>query len=164
MAMKQKEKYSLEKIGIKNKGLFDHVKHIRQIQNPNYFDELNETEQKSFNKYMILRVLSMDSNIIEEISYISKYMEVLPEKQLYKLLIKCVPKDYKFYPYIKKSTKDPNNTLIDCICDKFKIGKKDAIDYYKLMISSESGINEMISLVEAYGFSEKEIEEIFEAK
>lgn len=161
--MKRKEKLTLEKIGVKSRGLFDHVKHIRQVQSPNYYDTLNETEQKSFNKYMILRVLSMDKNVIEEISYISKYMEVLPEKQLYKLLIKCIPKDYGFYPYIKKSTKEPNNTVIECICNKFKIGNKDAVDYYKLLISNESGINELISLVEGFGFSQTEIEKLFES-
>lgn len=157
--MKRKEK-STEKI--KTRGLFDHVKHIRQVQNPDYYDTLNESEQKSFNKYMILRVLSMDKNIIEEISYISKYMEVLPEKQLYKLLIKCLPKDYGFYPYIKKSTKDPNDTVINCICNKFKIGTKDAFDYYKLLTSTENGITELISLVEGFGYSQSEIEKFME--
>lgn len=159
--MKAKNKQLLEKLTTKTKGLFDHVKHIRQTQSPNYFESLSESEKKSFNKFMILRVLSMDSKVIEEISFISKYIEVLSEEQLYKMLINCLPKDYGFYPYIKKSIKDPNSAIIDCICNKFKVGTKDAFDYYKLLISNESGILELIELIKAFGYSEKEVEEFF---
>lgn len=161
MAMKRKGKTSKEEPVVKNRGLFDHVKHIRQVQKPDYYDSLNETERKSFSKYMILRVLSMDPNVIEEISLISKYMEVLPEKQLYTLLIQCLPKDFKFYPYIKKSTKDPNQTIIDCISKKFKVGSRDSTDYYNLLISTEGGIKELHSLVTSFGYSETEAEELF---
>lgn len=161
MAMKRKGKSTKEEAVIKNRGLFDHVKHIRQVQNADYYDSLNETERKSFSKYMILRVLSMDPNVIEEISLISKYMEVLPEKQLYTLLIKCLPKDFKFYPYVKKSTKDPNQIIIDYISKKFKVGGRDSTDYYNLLISTEGGIKELHSLIMSFGLSETEAEELF---
>ena len=162
MAMKRKGKASnSEETAVKSKGLFDHVKHIRQVQSPDYYESLTESEQKSFSKYMILRVLSMDPNVIEEISLISKYMEVLPEKQMYTLLIKCLPKDFKFYPYIKKSTKDPNQTIIDCICRKFNVGSRDSKDYYNLLISTEDGIKELQTLVASFGYSQTEVEELF---
>ena len=161
MAMKRKGKASKEETVTKNKGLFDHVKHIRQVQSPDYYDSLNENEQKSFSKYMILRVLSMDPNVIEEISLISKYMEVLPEKQMYTLLIQCLPKDFKFYPYVKKSTKDLNQTIIDCICKKFNVGSRDSKDYYNLLISTEVGIIELQLLVAGFGYSQTEVEELF---
>jgi len=48
-------------------GLFDHVKAIRAVQDPNYYDNLSEADRKSFNHFMILRALSMDENIVEEI-------------------------------------------------------------------------------------------------
>ena len=162
MVMKQKESRFKKEIDIiKSRGLFDHVKHIRQVQSPEYYIGLSESERKSFNKYMILRVLSMDPSIIEEISYISKYMEVLPEQSFYKLLIKCLPKSFQFNAYIKKSIKDPHSKILECICNKFKIGIKDSIDYYKILISHESGIMELIEIVSSFGISEKEIEELF---
>ena len=159
--MKRKDKPSIDAV-VRTRGLFDHVKHIRQTQSSDYYNTLSEAERKTFNKYMILRVLSMDVNVIEEISYISKYFEVLPDAQFYQLLIKCLPKDYKFYPYIKKSGKDINATVMGCICKKFGVGSKDASDYYRVWISTESGINELISLVSSYGHSQSEIEKMFE--
>lgn len=159
--MKRKGTLSKDDV-VRTRGLFDHIKHIRQAQSIGYYDTLSEAERKTFSKYMILRVLSMDSKIVEEISYISKYMEVLPDKQFYQLLIKCVPRDYKFYPYIKKSSKNVNATVLSCICKKFEIGNGDATDYYKLLIQTEVGISEMVSLVSSYGYSQTEIETLFE--
>ncbi len=148
----------------RTRGLFDHVKHIRQIQSKDYYNTLSESERKTFNKFMILRVLSMDHKIVEEISYISKYMEILPDKQFYDLLINCIPKDYKFYPYIKKTAKDENVTIIECICKKYGIGKDDAKDYYGVFTQTDSGINNMVELIQSFGYSETEIEKMFEVK
>lgn len=158
--MKAKKKSAEE--GPKTKGLFDHVKHIRQTQDPDYYDSLSESDRKSFNKYMILRVLSMDKTIIEEISYISKYFEVLPEKQFYKLLILALPKSYGFSPYIKSTTKAVNETILNCVCSYFNVGKRDATDYYNILISHEEGLTNLISLVKQHGYTEKEVEALFE--
>ncbi len=158
--MKAKKKSAEE--GPKIKGLFDHVKHIRQTQDPDYYDNLSESDRKSFNKYMILRVLSMDKTIIEEISYVSKYFEVLPEKQFYKLLILALPKSYGFSPYIKSTAKAVNETILNCLCSYFNVGKKDATDYYNILISHEEGLTNLISLVKQHGYNEKEVEALFE--
>lgn len=161
--MKRKGKLTNDDI-VRTRGLFDHVKHIRQVQSKDYYDTLNESERKTFSKFMILRVLSMDSKIVEEISYISKYMEVLPDKQFYDLLIRCVPKDYKFYPYIKKTAKDVNATIIKCITDKYQIGSSDASDYYSLFIQTESGLNNLVELIQSFGYSQSEVEKMFDVK
>jgi hypothetical protein len=158
--MKLKKKTTEETIKVK--GLFDHVKHIRQTQDPDYYDSLSESDRKTFSKYMILRVLSMDKTIIEEISYVSKYFEVLPEKQFYKLLINTLPKSYGFNPYIKSSKKAVNETILNCLCTYFNVGTKDATDYYNIFISHEEGLIKLIELIKSHGYSEKETEKLFE--
>lgn len=158
--MKTKKKQVEE--ALKTKSLFDHVKHIRQVQSPDYYDSLSEADRKTFSKYMILRVLSMDKTIIEEISYISKYFEVLPDKQFYKLLIGVLPKSYGFNPYIKSNVKQPNETILGCITNYFNVGKKDAVDYYNILITHDAGINQIVNLVKNYGYTEKEVEKLFE--
>ena len=161
--MKRKGKLSSDEI-VRTRGLFDHVKHIRQVQSKDYYDTLSESERKTFNKFMILRVLSMDQKIVEEISYISKYMEVLPDKQFYSLLVQCIPKDYKFYPYIKKTAKDVDANIVNCICKKYQIGSSDATDYYTLFIQTEAGVNELVNLVQSFGYSQSEVEKMFDVK
>jgi hypothetical protein len=54
--MPRKKKSTTEE---KNKGLFDHINHIRRDKSADYYSSLNETEKKSFNHYMIVRCLSM---------------------------------------------------------------------------------------------------------
>lgn len=147
---------------LKTKSLFDHVKHIRQTQSVDYYDTLSDADRKTFNKYMILRVLSMDKTIIEEISYVSKYFEVLPEKQFYKLLIGVLPKSYGFHPYIKSSAKPVNETILNCLTTYFKVGNRDATDYYNILISHDDGISTLINLIKDHGYTEKEIEKLLE--
>lgn len=161
--MKSKATSKIEKTNqIKSRGLFDHIKHIREEKNPNYYDSLSEEEKKSFNKYMIIRILSMDSSLIEEMSLLSKYFEILPENIFYKLLVKIVPKGRKFCPYIKNKSNKINQDIIKCINNKFKIGTKDSLDYYNVLMNSESGMNELIAIIQSYGYNDSEIEKMFE--
>lgn len=146
---------------IKTRGLFDHVNHIREVKSPDYYTSLTDVEKNTFNKYMLLRVLSMDAEIIEDIAFISKYFQTIPNDQFYKLLIEVVPKGRRFSKYIKKSTDNANETIIKCICDKFKIGQKDANDYYNVFMTDEKGIKELVNLIEGFGYTEKEIEKMF---
>lgn len=147
---------------IKTRGLFDHINHIREVKDQDYYHSLSDEERKSFNKYMIIRILSMDVNLIEEMSILSKYFQVIPDEQFYKVLIDVVPKGRKFCKYIKKSTENVNKTILDCICKKFGVGEKDGIDYYNILIFTESGLKELVTLIEGFGYSEKEIEKLFE--
>lgn len=144
----------------KSRGLFDHINHIREVKSPDYYQSLTESEKNTFNKYMLLRVLSMDSDTIEEMSFISKYFQNIPNDHFYKLLIDIVPKGRRFSKYIKKTTGNVNETILTCICDKFKIGQKDAIDYYKVFVTDEKGTKELVNLVECFGYTEKEIEKM----
>jgi len=156
--MKQKKTKETEN---KVRGLFDHVNHIREVKNPEYYQTLSDAERNSFNKYMLLRVLSMDSDIIEEMAFVSKYFQNIPNEQFYKLLIEVVPKGRKFSKYIKKAAGNVNENILTCICDKFKIGQKDAVDYYNVFMTDENGTKELVTLIESFGFSEKEVEKMF---
>lgn len=156
--MKQKKTKEVEN---KVRGLFDHVNHIREVKSPDYYQTLSDAERNSFNKYMLLRVLSMDSDIIEEMAFVSKYFQNIPNEQFYKLLIEVVPKGRRFSKYIKKTAGNINETILTCICDKFKIGQKDAVDYYNVFMTDEKGIKDLVTLIESFGYSEKEVEKMF---
>jgi len=157
--MKSKKTADTEEI--KSKGLFDHVNHIREVKDSNYYANLTEEEKKSFNKYMLVRIFSMDNDVIEEMAIVSKYFQVIPEEQFYKVLIDVIPRGRKFCKYIKKSTENVNETILECICNKFTVGKRDATDYYNILMSNDTGIQELVSLIEGYGYSEKEVEKLF---
>ena len=144
----------------KSRGLFDHINHIREVKDPKYYKNLSDTEKTTFNKYMIVRFLSMDIDLVEDMAFISKYFQLVPNEQFYKILIEVVPKGRKFCKYIKGSDDNINKIILECLCKKFSIGESDAKDYYNVLKSSELGIKDLISLIEGFGYTEKEIEKM----
>lgn len=147
-----------DKDTVKTRGLFDHINHIREVKDPNYYESLSESDRKSFNKYMIIRILSMDRTLIEEMAIVSKYFDIIPDEQFYKVLIDIVPKGRKFCKYIKNTTESVDKTVLKCICDNYKISERDATDYYFILMSTDVGMVELKSLICNHGFSEKETE------
>lgn len=165
---KKSDKSSVTRKKLKKKlensvrGLFDHIKEIKENQSAGYYDSLSEEDIKSFNKFMILRVLSMNKNVIDDISKISEYSDSLTNKMFYKLLINKIPKDNRYHKYIKRSQTTPDSKIVRCIMDYYEIGYKDAIAYYNILIQSDSGLAELVSLIESIGYSEEEVEKMFD--
>lgn len=155
--MKQKKKTE-EKTKIR--GLFDHINHIREVKDTDYYTSLSDVEKTSFNKYMIVRFLSMDTDLVEDMAFISKYFQLIPNEQFYKILIEVVPKGRKFCKYIKGSGDNINKTILECISKKFSVGEFDAKDYYTVFTASESALKDLVNLIEGFGYTEKEIEKM----
>lgn len=146
----------------KTKSLFDHITQIREVKNPKYFDTLSSSDIKSFNKYTLLMGLSMDQSIIEEIAFVSKYFDILPEKHLYTVLCDLVPHERRFCKWIKPNKVKFNKELIQLVVNKFEVSKDEAYSYCVTFFKTEEGINNLIDICKQYGKSEKEIEGLME--
>lgn len=144
----------------KVKSLFDHVNAIRRDKNPNYFSTLSDSDKKTFNNYMILRCLSMDKSVIEEIAYISKYFDKMPPESFYKLCCEITPPTRNFFPYIKSKKEKYNDKLIECLTKKFDISTKEASLYCGIFYSIENGVDELIDILRGFGLTEKESNKI----
>lgn len=161
--MKNSETLKEEKnISQKSKGLFDHINHIREVKSPDYYDKLSVEEKKSFNKYVLLMGLSMDQSCIDEIAYISKYFNSVPDRLFYKLCCDVVPHGRKFCKWIKANKRSVNKDLIQLIANHYKISKADSYDYCIMMINNEKGLTELVSVCKLYGKTEKELEKLFD--
>lgn len=143
-------------------GLFDHVKHIQTIQNKDYYENLCEKEKKSFNKYVILNALSMNPTLIEHIHAIFKYYDFLTNEMLYRLLIEIVPIDHSHYKYITNNKKIKCNEIIDIIAEHYMVSYRDATEYFQTFQLDDRYLNELVSLLEGKGLSEKEIYKMFD--
>ena len=53
--------------------LFDHIKQITNVQNPMYWDSLEEGDKKTWSNYMVHRFLSMKSDWIQVVNEVQKY-------------------------------------------------------------------------------------------
>ena len=60
----------------KNKqvNLFSHLKQIKEVQNPDYWDTLSDTEKKTWSTFMINRYLSMNIDWIDTIAEVQPYI------------------------------------------------------------------------------------------
>ena len=158
--VKKRGRKKLENPTIKGLGLFDHVKHIRIVQDPEYFKNLTDLDKKSFSHFMILKALSMNPALLEDISTLFRYFDKIPSPQFYQLLIGFIPLDppKKFYPWVKAKKILFSKKLIELIATYFEISQKEASEYATLLFSTDKGKKELEEICRSYGLTDKEVE------
>src|ERR1035437_7859307 len=148
MSLKSSAKNSAKKSESlpKRKSLFDHIKAIRQVKDPNYYVNLSEDDRKSFNNFMIVRALSMDATIVEEMAQLYQIFDKIPSPQFYQLLVALVPKDFRFYPWIKSKHMKHKKELLTLVANRFGVSKYEANEYVTLLLRSETGQAELVNI------------------
>jgi len=155
---KRKGRKKKEEGTIKGIGLFDHIKHIRTIQDPDYFTNLTDLDKKTFSHFMILKALSMNPALLSDISDLFKYFDKVPSPQFYKLLIGLIPIDRNYYPWVKPPKSQVSESVVELISKYFEISKSEAKDYALLLLTKPDGIKELENFCRDFGFTDKEIE------
>jgi len=141
---------------VKKKSLFDHIKQITDVQNPNYWDDMSEEDKKSWSNYMVNRFLSMKPEWIEVVNELQKYK--LQPKELYKLYTNILPKGKQWLKYIKgKNEMDHPKWLINIVVNHEEISKKEAVEYIEMLMLTEGGMLELGELSRKWGVEEKKI-------
>jgi hypothetical protein len=143
-------------------GLFDHVKHIRTVQNPDYYTNLTELDRKSFNHFMILQALSMDPQLLSVISTVYRYFDVIPSPQFYQLLIAFIPKNSTFYPWIGSKNKYKKE-LLDLMVRRFEVSTQQAEEYVDLLSTTDEGVNSLVYICQGFGKTDNEIQDLLSA-
>jgi hypothetical protein len=140
------------------KGLFDHIQEITSKQDPKYWDTLEESDKKTYSKYMIYRFLSMNPDWIELLSEIQPYVQSIEPKDFHKLLIQLIPKG-RYYLKYTKGVKDNKfeKSLIEVVQKNFECSTTTAIDYCEILYSTKEGRESILDLCERYGMEKKEI-------
>ncbi len=145
----------------KGLGLFDHLKHIRFVKDPDYYKNLSDIDKKSFNPFSILKGLSMNPNNISTVSYIYRYFDRIPLGAFYKLLIGSIPFENSgnFYPWIKSKKSPVPEKVVELFSIYFQISKKEAKEYGLLLLKRPDGDKVFVEICQDYGMTEKEIKE-----
>jgi len=146
----------------KPRALFDHINEIRYGKSTDYYKELTDHEKKSFNPYMILVGLSMDRWCIQELGYVSPFINTLPPEIFYKVCCDLLPPKQRrgYFKWVKSSTPPVNKEILEKISMYYEVGLDDAKEYYFNMISNDVGIRELNLLLSKYGYTDKEIERL----
>jgi hypothetical protein len=149
---------------VKGLGLFDHIKHIRAIQDPDYYKNLTELDRKTFNPFMILKALSMNPELLDDITTLFRYFDKIPHPQFYTLIIGLIPPDKRFYPWVKGKKNDFNTDLLELIAKFYEVSQKEAEEYATLLSLTQKGKHELRELCRDFGLNEKEVDALMESK
>ena len=147
----------MKKTTIKKKSLFDHIKQITSVQNPNYWETLSEDDKKTWSNYMVHRFLSMKMEWVELVNELQKYN--LKPKDLYKLYTNVLPKGKQWLKYTKgRNQMEHPQWLINLVAVHMKISKKEAYDAVEMYMLTEGGMLELGEICRKYGVEPKKIE------
>ena len=121
------------------------------------WDSFSESDQKSFNTFIINRWLSMDPEFVEVVNYFQKYsIGTLESREVYKWYSDFLPKGKRFNKYIKgKKDKKYDPELINIMCEYFQCSKTEVKENLSL-ISKE----ELKEILQKYGTDPKQIKTI----
>ena len=134
------------------KNVFDWVKEING--NKREWNLFSNAEQELFNSYVIHRVLSMNPDFIEIVNE-AQSLPPTHKKQIYSIYREFIPKNNKWFKYIKSNTKEPNNDLVLKLKDYFKVSIREIKDYLKILDKKE-----VQSILNKQGLEEKEIKKL----
>jgi hypothetical protein len=151
-----KKKVSEEDGTIKPKTLFDHLKQITEVQNPDYWSTLNDGDKRNWTNYMIIRFLSMNTDWTELLSELQPTIQALEPEYLYKFLITILPKTKKYSRYVKGSDVEKYpDWLVTLMCKDFMCSSNNAIDYLNILYGNKEGREAILYLCQKYGTDKK---------
>ena len=144
---------------VKKKSLFDHIKQITDVQNPNYWNDISDDDKKSWSNYMVNRFLSMKMEWVDFVNEVQRYP--LEPKELYKVYTDILPKKRQWLKYVKgdKKMKYPN-WVYEIVSKHLQCSMREAseaVDMYEL---SHGGQAELVDILIKYGKTEDECRKI----
>ena len=144
---------------IKKKSLFDHIKQITDVQNPNYWDEISDDDKKSWSNYMVNRFLSMKMDWVEFVNEVQRYP--LQPKELYKVYTDILPKKRQWLKYVKgdKKMKYPN-WVYEIVAKHLQSSLREASQAVETYEMSHGGQAELVDILMKYGKTEDECRKI----
>ena len=121
------------------------------------WDSFSESDQKTFNTFIINRWLSMDEEFIEVVNYFQKYsIGTLEPREVYKWYVDFLPKGKRFNKYIKgNKNRKYDDELVDTIINHFECSKLHAQEYLEMITKTE-----LESMLLMYGKDKKTIKRL----
>lgn len=111
---------------------------------------------------MILRALSMDQDIVQEMAFLYRYFDRIPSPQFYQLLTHLVPKYNGWVPWIKTKIVKHSKDLVSLVAKHYEISTRQANEYVNVLIASEDGLQNLLTLCQTTGLSDSEVEKLFD--
>lgn len=136
------------------KTIFDHTKAIFTDKRLDYFDQLDDIDKKSFQPYMVNRIISMNRTALPFVNELQQY-GILSARETYLFYSQILPTGPSFSPYIKsKKDKKYSDWLVKTISKYFWVSNNEAIEYISMLIKNPSGKAELREICESVGIDQ----------
>jgi hypothetical protein len=122
--------------------------------NKTSWDSFSNEQKKSFEPYMINRLLSMNKDYLELINYI-QMIPIADKEKYYKIYCGLLPKKKIWNKYIKSSSSSKNKELINYMTLYFECSNKEVSEYLDLL--SKEQIKDILY---GFGIDDKKIKEV----
>jgi hypothetical protein len=138
----------------KPKSLFDHINALYEDQRITYFEDLTDSDKKSYDRYMINRFLSMNPNQLPYVNHLQKYS--VDPKTHYLFFSQVLPRGKQYNKYIKKTKEEKyEGWLVDIIVRCYNVSKNEAIDYLDIFYKQDK--EALKQLCQLYGVEDKQL-------
>lgn len=138
--------------------LFDHVNAIYTDQSLEYFDNLDEKEQRGISPFMINRVISMTEDYLPVVNEFQKYLSQVDGRVTYLFYSQFLPKRRVYSKYVKgKADGKYEDWVVDLVKKHYEISTAQSKYYISILSQTEDGIAELKSIFVKYGTDPKKI-------
>ena len=134
------------------KEFFNILKYLTWEKKP--WDKLTETEKESVNPYMLHRYISMNMDYIE-LANIVQYIPYSEKEKTYRIYLDLLPKKNVYLKYVKSSTKNSSNELLEKLSLYFESSKREVKDYLDILSKDE-----IKGILADLGIEDKEIKKL----
>tara|TARA_R100001377_G_C3154971_1_gene97662 strand:+ start:316 stop:729 length:414 start_codon:yes stop_codon:yes gene_type:complete len=133
--------------------LFDWLNQI--LLHKKKWEDFDDSEQKTFNTFMINRFLSMSSDFVEAVNICQEHTYQMKDKDVYNLYKHLFPKQKKFLRYIKgKKDKFPKK-LLSFLSNHYEVSQREITNYLEILKKQE-----IEDICKNYGKNKKQIKEL----
>lgn len=117
--------------------LFYFIDKVTTSDDHNFLYSLNEENKKEFSSHVVSNFISMDVDYVDLMAIIVKYQNILSSEQYYKLLSVILPKEKKYFEYLKEHNKDYNKFYLEKITRIYNCSFEKAKDYLDILTTKE---------------------------
>lgn len=141
-----------------SKSLFEHLTDLYTVKSPKHFDELEQSDQKGYNVYMLNRFISMNYDYIEVVNIFQQYWETTGQREHFLFFQDLLPRKKVFSKYVKKTKKEEyEDWLVELIMKNKEISQFQAIDYLRIYYQTCEGRENLKIICESYGIDNKRL-------
>ena len=152
---KKEETFGVEEEKQKFLGIFDHLKHVQNVQDPHYFDKISDGDKKSWTNWLINKFLSMIPEYIELLNEVQHLSKILEKEEYYRVLIMIIPKRNVYAPFIKgKSDKYPKSVML-FLAQHYRCSIREINDYLEILTEDD-----IKSIYYTYGNDQKQTKKL----